>query len=112
MWRLTILHLRALGASSAPADIWEAGTLHMVAHAPLFRLGASRLALRPAADDFGETLVLIWDSAGPAIATFMTLRSAEASLRGPARAALALRAKRRTTRGAATPCAPYFTMAS
>ena len=86
MWRLTVLHLRALGASSAPADIWGAGTLHRVTHAPL---GASRLTFRPAADDFGETLVLILD-AGPAIATFMTLRSAEASLRGPVNAALAL----------------------
>ena len=87
MWRRTVLHLRALGAPSTPADIWEADTLHMVTHAPL---GASRLTLRPAADDFGETLALILDYAGPAIATFMTLRSAEASLRGPARAALAV----------------------
>ena len=36
----------------------------------------------------GETLVLILDYAGPAIATFTTLRSAEASPRGPVRAAL------------------------
>ena len=87
MWKLTAHHLRALGASSTPADIWEAGTLHMATHAPL---GASRRASRPAADDFGETRALILDYAGPAIATFMTLRSAEASLRGPVRAALAV----------------------
>ena len=89
-WRLTVLRLRALGASCTPAGIWEAGTLHMVTHAPLLRLEGSRLTLRRAADDFGETLVLILDYAGPAIATFMTLRSAEASLRGPVRAALAV----------------------
>ena len=33
---------------------------------------------------------LILDYAGPAVATFMTLRHGEASLRGPARAALSL----------------------
>ena len=89
-WRLTAHHLRAVGAPSTPADIWQAGTLHMATHAPWPRFGASRLTVRPAADEFGETLVLILDYAGPAIATFMTLRSVEASLRGPARAALAL----------------------
>ena len=43
---------------------------------------------KPAADDFGEAVVLILDYAGPAVTTFMTLRLAEASLRGPVRAAL------------------------
>ena len=71
-------------------DIWQAGTLHVVQHAPWLRGGASRIIFKPPADDFGETVVLILDYVGPAIATFMTLRHREASLRGPARAALSL----------------------
>ena len=90
MWRLTVHHLRALGASNTPAGIWQAGTPHMATRAPWPRFGASRLTLRPAADDVAETLVLILGYAGPAITTFMTLSSAEASLRGPARAALSV----------------------
>ena len=62
----------------------------MVQHAPWLRGGASRIVFKPLAGDFGETVVLILDYAGPAIATFMTLRHGEASLRGPARAALSL----------------------
>jgi hypothetical protein len=46
------------------------------------------MTFKLAAVDFGETLVLILDYAGPAITTFMTLRNAEASLRAPVRAAL------------------------
>ena len=88
MWRITIHRLRALGESSTAADIWQAGTLHLVLHAPWSRGGASRMTFKPAADDFGESLVLILDYAGPAITTFMTLKNAEASLRGPVRAAL------------------------
>ena len=90
MWRITVHRLRALGAFTAPVDIWQAGTLHVVQHAPWVRGGASRIVFKPLADDFGETVVLILDYAGPAIATFMTRRHREASLRGPARAALSL----------------------
>ena len=60
----------------------------MVEHAPWSRGGASSMTFKPAADDFGETLVLILDYAGPAITTFMTLRHAEASLRAPVPAVL------------------------
>ena len=62
----------------------------MVQHAPWSHGVASRLVFKPAADDFGETVVLILDYAGPAATTFMTLRHVEASRRGPARAALRL----------------------
>ena len=88
MWRITIHQLLALSASSAPAEIWQAGTLHIVLRAPWSRGRACRMTFKPAAGDFGETLVLILDYAGPAITTFMTLRNAEASLRAPVRAAL------------------------
>ena len=64
MWRLAVRHLRALGAPNTPVGIWQAGTLHMVTHAPWSRFGASRLTFGPAADDFGETLVLILGYAG------------------------------------------------
>jgi hypothetical protein len=46
------------------------------------------MTFKPAAGDFGETLVLILDYAGPAITTFMTLRTTEASLHAPVRATL------------------------
>ena len=64
--------------------------MHVVQHAPWLRGGASRIVFKPLADDFGEAVVLILDYVGPAIATFMTLRHREASLRGPVRAALSL----------------------
>ena len=76
-------------------DTWQAGTLHVVQHAPWLRGGASRIIFKPLADDFGETVALILDYAGPAVTTFMALRHREASLRGPARAALSLTGHRR-----------------
>ena len=88
LWRITVHHLRALSTSSTPADIWQAGTLHLALHAPLSRSGASRITFKPAADDFGETMLLVLDYAGPTVTTFTTLRHADASLRGPVRAAL------------------------
>ena len=66
MWRITARRLRALGAVTAPVDIWQAGTLHVVQHAPWLRGGASRILFKPLADDFGETVVLVLDYAGPA----------------------------------------------
>ena len=42
VWRITVHRLRALGARTAPVDIWQAGTLHVVQHAPWLRGGASR----------------------------------------------------------------------
>ena len=74
MWRITVHRLRALGAHATPVDAWQAGTLHVVQHAPWLRGGASRIICKPLADDFGETVVLILDYVGPAIATFTTLR--------------------------------------
>ena len=44
MWRITVHRLRALGARTAPVDIWQAGTLHVAQHAPWLRGGASRIA--------------------------------------------------------------------
>ena len=73
MWRIAIHQLLALNASSAPAEIWQAGTLHIVLRAPWSRGRACRMTFKPAAGDFGETPVLMLDYAGPAIATFMTL---------------------------------------
>ena len=83
MRRITVHQLIALNASSAPADIWQTGTLHIVLRAPWSRGRACRMTFKPAAGGFGETLVLILDYAGPAITTFMTLSNTEASLRAP-----------------------------
>ena len=59
MWRITGHRLR--GLSATPAGVWQAGTLHVVQHAPWSHGVASRLVFAPAADDFGETVVLILD---------------------------------------------------
>ena len=83
MWRITIHQLRALPGSSVALDIWQAGTLHILVRAPRTRSGSGRMTFAPAAEDFGETLVLVLDYAGPAITAFMTLEGSDAKLRGP-----------------------------
>ena len=88
MWRITIHQLRALPGSSVALDIWQAGTLHILVRAPRTRSGSGRMTFAPAAEDFGETLVLVLDYAGPAITAFMTLKGSDAKLRGPVLAAL------------------------
>ena len=88
MWRITIHQLRALPETSTPIDIWQAGTLHMLVRAPRTRSGSGRMTFAPAAEEFGETLVLVLEYAGPAITAFMTLKGSDAQLRGPVRAAL------------------------
>ena len=69
MWRITVHRLSTLGANAAPVDIWQAGTLHVVQHAPWLRGGASRILFKQLADDFGETVVVVLDYAGPAVVT-------------------------------------------
>ena len=39
MWWITVHRLRAHGAHAAPVDIWQAGALHVVPHAPAPRRG-------------------------------------------------------------------------
>jgi hypothetical protein len=48
------------------------------------------MTFSPATTDFGDTLVLVLDYAGPAVTTFTTLRHQNATLSGPVRAALQL----------------------
>ena len=99
MWRISIHQLRALPAESNATEVWGAGTLHILERAPRTLGGRGRMTFSPAAEDFGETLVLVLDYAGPAITAFMTLRSPEARLSGPVRAVLDLE-------GGAAPGAP------
>ena len=69
-----------------PVGIWQAGTLHVVQHAPRPR----GRVIKPRADDFGENVVVFVGYVGLAVTTFMTPRNAETSLRGPGRTALKL----------------------
>ena len=47
MWRIARHRLSTLGANAAPVDIWQAGALHVVQHAPWLRGGASRIIFKP-----------------------------------------------------------------
>jgi len=83
VWRITVHRLRIPRRARRPGG-----------HLAGWHVAAAGQAVSSLADDFGETVVLILDYVGPAIATFMTLTVSascrEASLRGPVRAAVSL----------------------
>lgn len=90
MWRITIHQLRSLPDQTTPQGIWQAGTLHILTRAPRTQGGSGRIIFAPPATDFGETLVLVLEYAGPAICAYTTLRAKAAQLGCPVRAALDL----------------------
>jgi len=89
IWRISVQKLHSLPVNCNVNDLWQAGSLHILDH-PRVLEGRGRMIFSPSTDDFGETLVLVLDYAGPTIATFMTLRLKKAKLTGPVRAALKL----------------------
>ncbi len=88
MWLITIHQLRALRPVTSAFDIWQAGTLRILVRAPRTRAGSGRVTFAPPATDFGETIALVLDYQGPAITTFMTLRSSRSLSGGTVRATL------------------------
>ncbi|MFM7979231.1 MAG: hypothetical protein ACKPKO_07940, partial [Candidatus Fonsibacter sp.] len=89
MWRIALPRFRALPETNKEEDIWQSGNLHVLGKSTRTP-SKPELAVRikPPATSFGDTLALVLDYDGPAIAAFKTLRSSRTQSGGPVKATL------------------------